>query len=380
MKGVAILGSTGSIGRSALEVIRSNPKRFRVVALAAGDNIALLKEQAEEFKPDFVSVSGKEAAAALGKALKAPVGAGVEGAEEAARCKGADVVISAIAGAAGLIPTLAAIRAGKVIALANKETLVLAGALVMEEARRHGAKIIPVDSEHSAVFQSIAGQRREDIKRVVLTASGGPFLNRPVEELDGVTPAEALKHPRWSMGRKISIDSATLMNKGLEVIEASHLFGIPGSRISVVIHPQSIVHSMAEYVDGSIISQMSVPDMKGPIAYALSLPERIEGATKPLDLSGLRLDFMEPDLKRFPCLALAYDALQAGGTAPAALNAADEEAVGMFLNGRIPFTGIYKVISEVMGKFSPKPIKKIEDVLEADREARLSAASVKALS
>ncbi|MBI5491814.1 MAG: 1-deoxy-D-xylulose-5-phosphate reductoisomerase [Deltaproteobacteria bacterium] len=380
MKGVAILGSTGSIGRSALEVIRSNPGRFRVVALAAGDNTELLKEQAEEFKPDFVSVSGKEAAARLGKILKAPVGAGVEGAEEAARCKGADVVISAISGAAGLLPTLAAIRAGKAIALANKETLVLAGALVMEEARRHGARIIPVDSEHSAVFQSLAGHRKEDLKRVVLTASGGPFLNKPVQELDNVTPAEALKHPRWSMGRKISIDSATLMNKGLEVIEASHLFGLPGARISVVIHPQSVVHSMAEYVDGSIISQMSVPDMKGPIAYALSLPERIGGVTKPLELSGLRLDFMEPDLKMFPCLALAYSALQAGGTAPAALNAADEEAVAMFLNGRIPFTGIYRVISEVMGAFSPKPIKTIEDVLEADRIARLAAASVKALS
>ncbi|MDO8426779.1 MAG: 1-deoxy-D-xylulose-5-phosphate reductoisomerase [Deltaproteobacteria bacterium] len=380
MKGVAILGSTGSIGRSALEVIRSNPGRFKVVTLAAGSNIALLKEQVEEFKPAFVSVLNKEAASVLKKSLPVPAGAGVEGAELAASYEGVDVVISAISGAAGLLPTLAAIRAGKEVALANKETLVAAGPLVMEEAKKRGVRIIPVDSEHSAIFQSLAGNRRQDLRRIILTASGGPFLNRPVGGLDSVTPEEALRHPKWSMGKKISIDSATLMNKGLEVIEASHLFGLPGERISVIIHPQAVVHSMVEYADGSIISQMSVPDMKGPIAYALSFPERIAGVTPPLNLSGLKLDFTEPDLKRFPCLALAFEALAAGGTAPAALNAADEAAVEMFLKGRIPFTGIYRVISEVMGGYISRPIKTIADVLEADRTARQAAQSVKCLS
>ncbi len=268
---------------------------------------------------------------------------------------------------------MAAIRAGKDIALANKETLVMAGPLVMEEALKKGVKILPVDSEHCAIFQSLSGHRKEDVRRIILTASGGPFLDTPFERLERVTPEEALKHPKWSMGRKITIDSATLMNKGLEVIEARWLFDTPSSKISVLIHPQSIVHSMVEYIDGSIMAQMSSTDMKGPIAYALSYPERIPSGGPLLSLTGLNLEFKEPELKRFPCLTLAYDALEAGGTAPAVLNAADEAAVGMFLKGRLPFTGIYRVISEVLERHTPKKISTLEDVLEADRWAREAA-------
>lgn len=377
-KGISILGSTGSIGTSTLEVIRNHPGRFQVVSLAAGSNTALLKEQIAEFAPVFVAVQTPEAAKELSRSAPSglKIGVGTQGACEAASYAGVDITVSAISGAAGLVPTFAAIKAGKDIALANKETLVLAGPLVMEEAHRRSVRLLPVDSEHSAVFQSLSGHRRQDIKRLVLTASGGPFLFDNGMDLDAVTPEAALKHPKWNMGRKISIDSATLMNKGLEVIEARWLFDIPPERISVVIHPQSVVHSMVEYIDGSIISQMSSPDMKGPIAYALAWPGRIDSGTKPLSLPGLNLDFMAPDLKRFPCLALSWEALAMGGTAPAVLNAADEVAVEMFLQGRIRFTGIYRLISEVLSRHSVVDASSLDVVMEADRWAREAATAL----
>lgn len=377
-KGLAIMGSTGSIGCNALEVARKHPERFKVVSLAAGNNIELLKKQAEEFRPAFISAGSAETASILKKSLgfSVNIGSGTDGAVQAASYEGVDTVVSAISGAAGLVPTMAAIEAGKDIALANKETLVLAGPLVMEEVKKRGVKLLPVDSEHSAVFQSLEGHRREDVKRIILTASGGPFLASSIETLEHVTPEQALKHPKWNMGRKISIDSATLINKGLEVIEASYLFGLPAEKISVVIHPQSIVHSMVEYRDGSIIAQMSNPDMKGPIAYALSYPERIEAGTPQLNFMGLKLEFMEPEAERFPCLGLAYEALKQGGTLPAVLNAADEVAVEIFLKGRLPFTGIHKIISEVMGRHQVKAVGSIDDVLEADAWARQEASSL----
>ncbi|HAO93466.1 MAG: 1-deoxy-D-xylulose-5-phosphate reductoisomerase [Deltaproteobacteria bacterium GWC2_56_8] len=375
-KGLAILGSTGSIGTSALDVVRRYPERFRVVTLAGGTNMELLKRQAEEFRPELVSVLESDAASKLKRELGIPVKAGAEGAIEAAIHPGVKTVVSAVSGAAGLLPTVAAIRAGKDIALANKETLVLAGPLVMEEVKARGVRLMPVDSEHSAVFQSLLGHRAEDLTRVILTASGGPFLKRRSDSLHSVTPDEALRHPRWNMGRKISIDSATLMNKGLEVIEASFLFGVPAEKISVVIHPESIVHSMVEYADGSVISQMSSPDMRGPIAYALSFPERIEAGLKRLDFSRLMLDFSSPEPGRFPCLALAYAALKEGGTHPAVLNAVDEVAVEMFLKGRLPFTGIPEVIAAALGRYQGRRLSSIEDVIEADRWGREEARSL----
>lgn len=379
-KGISILGSTGSIGTNTLDVVRSHPERFRVVSMAAGRNIALLKEQIEEFRPAFVSVDSEDAAAALRNSLSVPVAveAGPGAAMKAASLDGVDMTVAAISGAAGLLPTMAAVRAGKDIALANKESLVLAGRLVMEEAAKRGVNVLPVDSEHSAVFQSLLGHRREDLKRIILTASGGPFLKTPLPELERMGPEEALKHPRWKMGRKVTIDSATLVNKGFEVIEARWLFGLPPEKISVVIHPQSIVHSMVEYIDGAVMAQMSAPDMRSPISYALAYPERIASGTEPLDFSRLSLDFSAPEPERYPCLGFAYEALKTGGTAPAALNAADEVAVELFLEGRIPFTGISRVIGEVLGAHQSKEPGSIEDVLEADREARRLARSAAA--
>jgi 1-deoxy-D-xylulose-5-phosphate reductoisomerase len=378
IKRLAILGSTGSIGRSTLDVVRRRPDRFKVVALAAGNNTALVKEQTEEFAPEFVSVLTGEAAGELRKSLSVPVevGYGEEGVLRAAGFDGVDMAVAAISGAAGLVPTLKAIRAGKDIALANKETLVCAGPLVMEEVKKAGVSLLPVDSEHSAVFQALAGHGVSDVQRIVLTASGGPFLNLPIEELNSVTPEEALKHPRWSMGRKITVDSATMMNKGLEVIEARWLFGIDPDRISVVVHPQSIVHSLVEYADGSMVAQLGATDMRGPIAYALSYPERVDAGVPRLDLSGLTLEFSEPEPERYPCLALAYTALRQGGTMPAVLNAADEVAVDMFLKGFISFTDIFRVIREVFDLYAPKVISSLENVLEDDAWARQKAGQV----
>lgn len=379
VKGLSILGSTGSIGRNALEIARKNPARFRVVALSAGANLDLLKKQIDEFSPRYVSVLSESGAKEIKKYAPSSVyvGSGVKGAVNAASFDGVDVTVSAISGAAGLVPTMAAIKAGKDVALANKETLVMAGPIVMKEAAKRGVKLMPVDSEHSAIFQALSGHRREDIKRLILTASGGPFLKTPMKRLGGVTPAQALNHPRWKMGKKISIDSATLMNKGLEVIEARWLFDVPAGRISVTVHPQSVVHSMVEYVDGSIVAQMGVADMKGPIAYALSYPERIASSAPALDLKGLRLDFAEPDLKRFPCLALAYGALERGGAAPAMLNAADEVAVEAFLKGVIGFTGIHRVIAGVLDAVGERGVAEdVQDIVEADLAARKKAVDI----
>ncbi len=371
-KSLSILGSTGSIGRSTLDVARAFPGRFSVRALAAGRNIDLLIGQIEEFNPSYVSVRNESDAKLIEGRFpgRVRVGYGLEGASTAATLEGVDMVVAAISGAAGLVPTMAAVKAGVDIALANKETMVAAGSLVMETARSTGSRILPVDSEHSALFQSLSGHRAADVRRIILTASGGPFFGKKSIDLEAVTPEEALKHPRWSMGQKVTIDSATLMNKGLEVIEASWLFGLPPERISVVIHPQSIIHSMVEYRDGSIISQMGTADMKGPIAYALGYPERLDGVIEPLSLDGLSLEFFEPDSREFPCLGLAYGALRLGGTAPAVLNAADEVAVESFLKGNIRFTDIYRVIDEVLSACTSRRITSIEDVLAADREAR----------
>jgi 1-deoxy-D-xylulose-5-phosphate reductoisomerase len=373
---LSILGSTGSIGRSTLDLVRLHPERFDVVALAAGANINLLRAQIEEFLPKVVSVQREEDRKKLQASLSASVEclSGEEGALAVGGFDEATIVVSAIVGAAGLRPTLAAIEAGKDVALANKETLVMAGSLVMGEVERRGTRLLPVDSEHSAIFQAMSGQRREDVRRLILTASGGPFLNMEPGRVGHVTPEEALAHPNWKMGRKVSIDSATLMNKGLEVIEGRWLFDMGYDKIDVVIHPQSIVHSMVEYVDGSVIAQLGTADMKGPIAYALSYPERIEAGVAPLDLTAWgRLDFMEPDRATFPCLGLAYSALKEGGTMSAVLNGTDEVAVEAFLEGAIPFSGIHEVVERVMDVHRCEDETDLEAILEADRWARETA-------
>lgn len=377
---ISILGSTGSIGRSTLSVVEKFPDRFRVVALAAGRNIALLEEQVRKFRPRIVSVISDAAAAELRERLEGvdvAVLSGVEGMIAAAAEEEADITVSAIVGTAGLVPTMSAIRAGKDIALANKEVLVTAGELVMMECGERGVRLFPVDSEHSAIFQCIGAGAAKDIRRLILTASGGPFRNLQKQALEKVTTEQALKHPNWSMGRKITIDSATLMNKGLEVIEARWLFGIGQDRISVLIHPQSIVHSMVEYNDGAVVAQLGAPDMKGPIAFALSYPERLEGVAPSLDLAKIgALTFEEPDKERFPCLAYAYEALEAGGSMPAVLSAANEVAVKYFLEERIGFMDIPRVIRKTMKAHVPSPIKTVDDALRADLWARREAERV----
>lgn len=374
MKRLSILGSTGSIGVSTLEIVAEHPDRFRVVAMTAGRNLELLQEQVRRFQPRLVAVLRAADAEILKDALGASgttIVSGIEGLIACACYEEADMVLSAIVGAAGLIPTIAAIEAGKDVALANKETLVTAGSLVMAAVARKGVRLFPVDSEHSAIFQSLIGHRRGDVRRLILTASGGPFRNRSLAELQRVTPAEALAHPNWSMGRKISIDSATMMNKGLEVIEAHWLFNLPGERISVHIHPQSVVHSMVEYQDGSVIAQLGIPDMKTPIAYALSYPERLPLNLPPLDLCRLgSLSFAPPDGQRFACLDLAYGALRDGGSAPAVLNAANEVAVEAFLAGEISFLAIPEIIRATLATHRVLPLNHIDEVLRADRWAR----------
>jgi len=375
MKKIAILGSTGSIGKSALEVIERFPERFRVVALAASRNHALLLKQIKKFRPECAALFDPLAAKRLREKTEIPVYEGEEGLRKAAAWKGADFVLSSIVGFAGLLPTLAAIRAGKTIGLANKEALVTAGELVMSEAKKRGVQILPVDSEHSALFQCMAGHGQKSLRRVILTASGGPFALKTKRQLARVKAEDALKHPNWRMGKKITIDSATLMNKGLEVIEASHLFSLGPERIKVLIHPQSIVHSMVEFVDGSILAQLSVPDMRAPIAYALSYPERLPDVIPALDLPRIEgLTFSEPDLKTFPCLAYAYDALRAGGTMPAVLNAANEAAVEAFLAGRIGFNDIPVIIKKIMGLYGvPAPAGDLPAIIEADSFGRNTA-------
>lgn len=374
-KGISLLGCTGSIGQSTLKVVERYPERFRVVAMAGGWNVERMAEQVLQFRPLLVSMADSEALEALRQRVKGKIhlefAQGEEGLRAVATHPEADMVVSALVGAAGLLPTLAAVGAHKDIALANKEALVMAGRLLTKEARSKGVRILPVDSEHSAIFQALQGHRKEDVKRIILTASGGAFLSLPVEQLDEVTPEQAVVHPNWRMGQKITVDSASLMNKALEVIEARWLFDIPPSRIQVQIHPQSIVHSMVEYIDGSIIAQMGVPDMQLPIAYALSYPERLKLGIPPLDLCKVGpLTFMAPDPKRFPALELAYQVLEAGGTLPAVLNGANEEAVMAFLRGEIRFTKIVELVRRVVENFSTGDGEALEEVLDADRRAR----------
>jgi 1-deoxy-D-xylulose-5-phosphate reductoisomerase len=374
MKGLSILGSTGSVGTNVLRVVDAFPGRFRVVGLAAGSNVERLAEQVARYRPRVISVAGAGAREALGRLVALDgirVGVGEEGMVEVATHPEAQTVVASAVGAVGLLPTYRALEAGKDVALANKETLVIAGELMLAMSRARGGRLLPIDSEHCALHQCLEGRRPEEVRRLILTASGGPFRDRPRETFDRITPGEALQHPTWSMGRKITIDSATLMNKGLEVIEAHWLFGVPAERVEVLVHPQSVVHSLAEFVDGTVLAQLGVTDMRLPIQYALSYPERWEAAIPGLDFTkAQRFDFDQPDRERFPCLGLAYKALAAGGSACAVLNAANEEAVAAFLDGRIPFTAIPDSILEVLEAHPPVPVNDLSDVLEADAWAR----------
>jgi 1-deoxy-D-xylulose-5-phosphate reductoisomerase len=362
-------------------VVSKNPGQLDVVALAAGRNIDLFTDQVRRFRPEIVSVIDEAHARMLEEKLGPERPKTVLWGDEGYRCvataPAAQLVLSAIVGAAGLVPTLAAIEAGKDVALANKETLVTAGSLVIERARSRGVRLIPVDSEHSAVFQCIEGNPPHAVGRVILTASGGPFRRSTRQELERVTVADALKHPNWAMGRKITIDSATMMNKGLEVIEARWLFGVDYDRIEVVIHPQSIVHSLVEFVDGSVLAQMGLPDMRGPISYALFYPVRTPGGFPPFDLSKAgALEFLPPDFERFPCLRLGYEAGRTGGTMPAVMNAANEAAVNAFLEGRIAFADIARVIEDVMSRHGSAPLSTLQAVLSADAWARRQAEEI----
>ncbi len=376
MKNISILGSTGSIGVNSLDVISKNSDRFNVVALSAGRNIELLKAQIKTFRPLMACVIDEDYAKALRNMLepsiKVNILSGQDGYCSAATFEGTDLVISAMVGAAGLLPTIAGIEAGIDVALANKETMVIAGEIVMEKAKSRGVRILPVDSEHSAVFQCLEGQNRASVKRIILTASGGPFLHMPIEEIRTAGPEQALRHPNWSMGRKITIDSATMMNKGLEIIEARWLFEIPFEKIDALIHPQSIIHSMVEYKDGSVIAQLGQPDMRIPIAYALSYPDRMAREGSSLDFSSMAaLTFAAPDDERFPCLELAKRAGKIGATMPAVLNAANEIAVEQFLERKIAFSDIHRVVKAIMEESPPSTFSpSIQDILEADREAR----------
>nr|HDN00346.1 1-deoxy-D-xylulose-5-phosphate reductoisomerase [Deltaproteobacteria bacterium] len=377
---ISLLGSTGSIGTNVLDVVRRSKRHFSVSGLAAGRNIELLAEQIRQFRPKVVSVMTAELADQVRSMIDFPdveVLYGKEGYKAVATFDDADLIVSAMVGAAGLIPTLAAIEAGKDVALANKESLVTAGPLVTSIARKKGVALIPIDSEHSAIFQCLRGCRKKEVRRIVLTASGGPCKDMNRHDLIKVKPEDAVRHPRWSMGAKISVDSATLMNKGLEVIEAHWLFDVSLDRIDVVVHPQSIVHSMVEFIDGSVIAQMGIPDMRVPIAYALAWPGRLELDLPSLDLieSG-PLNFEMPHLETFPCLGLAYDAAKKGGTATTALNAANEVAVEAFLQRRIGFTAIQEVVRKVIEAFPVEDIRDLEDVLKADALARLRAEGI----
>jgi 1-deoxy-D-xylulose-5-phosphate reductoisomerase len=377
MKSLSIIGSTGSIGTNALRIVEMFPERFCVKVLAAKNNVSVLAGQIRKFSPDFAVVFDDKSAYELKRITS---GSGVEilygadGYNIAAAYKPVDMVITAMVGSAGLMPTLSAIDAGKNIALANKETLVMAGKIVMERAAAKKVEILPIDSEHSAIFQCIAGHRREDLDKIMLTASGGPFLNLPADKFNDIKPADAMNHPTWEMGRKISIDSATLMNKGLEVMEAGHLFGVSLEDIEVIIHPQSVIHSMVSYKDGSVIAQMGIPDMKGAIAYAISYPERLSLRQPIPDFNSIgSLTFQKPDTGKFPCLDLAFHAGKTGGTLPSVLNAANEVAVEAFLNSRIRFTDIPEVIRKTMERHFVVANPALSDILDADYWARTIA-------
>jgi 1-deoxy-D-xylulose-5-phosphate reductoisomerase len=380
MKSIIILGSTGSIGTNTLDIVQRFPDEFRVVGLTAGNNIDKLEAQIRQFAPIAVAVSTESSAALLrNRCVDLPVEilAGEEGITQVAAGLHADLVISAIVGAAGLVPTLSAIRSGKHIALANKEPMVMAGKLMQDEARKHGVRIFPVDSEHSAIFQSLEGHRIEDVRRLILTASGGALWTMTQEELLSVTPERALQHPNWKMGSKITIDSATLMNKGLEVVEARWLFDISESNIDVLIHRESIIHSLVEYNDRSMIAQLGLPDMRTPISYAMRYPARMALDLPSLDLTEIgRLTFCKPDHDRFPCLNLGYESLRIGGTMPAAMNAANEIAVDAFLNHGLRFSEIPQVIRSTMEAHAHQEITCLDDALEADRWAREKAESL----
>ena len=375
---LTVLGSTGSVGANTLSVIAEHPGRFRIVALAAGRNVPELVRQARAVQPEFAAVADPAGYAALKDGLGGTgieVAAGPEAVVEAA-ARDAGWVMAAIAGAAGLDPTLAAVERGAVVALANKESLVCAGELMMAAARASGSTILPVDSEHNAIFQVFDTRSRDAVRRLILTASGGPFRAASREDMAGVRPVEALKHPNWEMGAKITIDSATMMNKGLELIEAHHLFGMPGEAIDILVHPQSIVHSMVEYADGSVLAQLGTPDMRTPIAVALAWPERLPVAGERLDLAAVgRLDFELPDPDRFPALALARAALERGGSEPAALSAANEVAVAAFLSERIGFLQIADIAADTVAAIGSSRLASLDDVRSADREARRVAES-----
>ena len=376
MKRIAILGSTGSIGRSTLSIAESYPERFRIVTLAAGSNCDAAFEQASRWRPRLISMASEAHADTLRSRLTNVGLRGIEvlhgaaGTVPVATHPEVDFVVSAIVGVAGLEATYEAVRAGKTVGLANKECLVAAGELITEESRKQGKPLLPIDSEHNAVHQCLRAGRMEEVERIWLTASGGPFLDTPLADFATITVEQALNHPTWKMGRRITIDSATLMNKGFEVIEACRLFQLPPSKVEVMVHPQSTIHSMVEFVDGSILAQFSVTDMRLPILYALTYPERIQSDMR-FAVSDLRhLDFSPPDLKKFPCLRLAYEAAEAGGTKTVALNAADEVAVAAFLEGSIGFSDIPRIIEDVLAATSSGPMESIAKVLQADQEAR----------
>ena len=381
MKRLSILGSTGSIGCNALNIVEMFPQEFTVQALAAKSNVALLARQIKQFRPMLAVVFDEKRARELrdliGSEVDIEILFGETGYQTAASLGSVDMTVTAMVGAAGLMPTLAAIEAGKTIALANKETLVMAGDLVMQQAAQKGVDILPIDSEHSAIFQCLQGERHADVAKILLTASGGPFLKRPREEFSKITLAQALNHPNWQMGQKITIDSATLMNKGLEVLEAKCLFGVSHRMIEVVIHPQSVIHSMVAYQDGSVMAQLGIPDMKVAIAYALSYPQRLP-LRQPLPQfnASQTLTFEQPDLEKFPCLALAFKACEVGGTLPAVLNAANEVAVNAFLNQLIAFVAIPQVVEQTMGKHAVVSDPELADILGADQEARGHAQDV----
>ena len=375
VKNISLLGSTGSIGKNVLSVVRDNPDRFRIVGLSAGSNISLLAEQVREFSPHCISVGDEQLVAPLAEMLspdyQGEIFSGDAGNCRVATLADADMVVTAVVGAVGLLPTMEAIRAGKDIGLANKETLVMAGRLVMKTVQEHNVRLLPIDSEHSAVFQALEAGRRQDVDRIILTASGGPFRRLAAGEFSAITPDQALAHPNWRMGRKISIDSATLMNKGLEVIEARWLFDTEPDRIAVVVHAQSIVHSLVEFIDGSVVAQLGIPDMRIPIGYVLSYPERIHLDLPRLNLAQCgTLSFEEPDYTRFPALKLAFAALEQGGMQPAALNAANEIAVDAFLDGRIGFPDISAVVAAVLAVHIDGDDLDLEQILAADERAR----------
>ena len=376
-RGIAILGSTGSIGTSVLDVVDRLGERFRVTALAAGSNLPLLAAQVEKYRPALVSVSDKRTAKeirGLSRRWRTKVVHGSEGALAVARAEGADIVVSAITGMSGFGPTLEAVRAGRRVALANKESMVVGGAFLRKEAARSGARIIPVDSEHSGVFQCLSKEKKRHVRRVILTASGGPFFQTPLQDLKKKTLEEALRHPRWVMGKKVTVDSATLMNKGLELIEARWLFDIEPAKLDVLIHPQSVVHSLVEMEDGSVLAQLSATDMRIPIQYALTWPERCDSALPGLDLGKVgRLEFYRVDDRRYPLFALAQEALRAGESLPVALNAANEVAVGAFLDQKILFPDISAVVAKVMEAHRARPADSIEAIYNIDRETRREA-------